>query len=97
MGFAAARLNPSYDAGTRAGGNAISTNVPVLRALLIAKEAPFASASALVSGRPRPAAPEPQRVDVASWRSFAVKIIGVLVAANLLGVAIYVAGRAKRT
>ena len=34
--------NPSYDAATRAG-NSTSTSVPALRALLIAKEAPFES------------------------------------------------------
>ena len=50
----------------RAAGKAISTSVPALTALLIAKEARLASASALVSGKPSPVPPEPHRVEVAS-------------------------------
>ena len=29
-------------------------------------------------------------IDVASWQTFAAKIVGVIVAANLVGVAIYI-------
>jgi hypothetical protein len=36
-------------------------------------------------------------VDVASWIEFGAKIIGTLVATNLLGVGIYVVGRRPRT
>src|SRR4029077_13914039 len=62
-------LDACYSAATRPPGNATSTRVPVFTALLILKLARLASASALVSGRPRPVPPEPQRADVASWRN----------------------------
>ena len=50
-------------------GNATSTSVPALTALLMLKVARLASASALVSGRPSPVPPEPKRAEVASCRN----------------------------
>ena len=50
-------------------GNATSTSVPAFGALLMVKLARLASASALVSGRPRPVPPEPQLPDVAVCRN----------------------------
>ncbi len=41
--------------------------MPAFGALEIRKPARLASASALVSGRPKPVPPEPQRAEVASW------------------------------
>src|SRR5262249_13037701 len=58
-----------YPASTRVAGNAISTSVPSFGALRMWKRARFASASALVRGRPRPVPPEPPRPEVASWRN----------------------------
>jgi mannose-6-phosphate isomerase-like protein (cupin superfamily) len=56
----------AYPTPNLAPGNVISTSVPASTALLIAKLARLASASALVNGKPKPVPPEPQRVEVAS-------------------------------
>src|SRR5260370_41004950 len=53
------RIHGLSSANTRSGGKATSISVPALGALLMRKVARLASASALVSGRPRPVPPGP--------------------------------------